>query len=93
MNRTIVLIGIGGLPCSIPRYLTASLFTEIFPSHFPYGTFIVNVVGCLLDGIICGPSERYKWLTADFPYKRILRWIAESVVKHFKVPVLVVPSK
>lgn len=93
MNRTNVLIGIGGLPGSISRYLTASLFTKISHSHFPYGTFIVNVVGCLLDGIICGPSKRYKWLTADFPYNRILWRIAENVVRHFKVPVMVVPLK
>ena len=66
MNRTIVLIGIGGLLGSISRYLTASLFAKVFSSPFPYGTFIVNVVGCLIIGIIYGISERYNWLSADW---------------------------
>lgn len=65
MNRTIILIGIGGLFGSISRYLTASFFTRVFPSAFPYGTFIVNIVGCLLIGVFYGLSERYNWFTPD----------------------------
>lgn len=65
MNRTIILIGIGGLLGSIARYLTASYFTKVLPSPFPYGTFIVNIAGCLLIGIFYGLSERYKWFTPD----------------------------
>ncbi|MEO6833788.1 MAG: fluoride efflux transporter CrcB [Chitinophagaceae bacterium] len=65
MNRSIILIGIGGLLGSIARYLLASFFTKLFPSAFPYGTFIVNIVGCLLIGIFYGLSERYNWFTPD----------------------------
>lgn len=65
MNRTIILIGIGGLLGSIARYLAASFFTKIFSSSFPYGTFIVNIVGCLLIGIFYGLSEHYNWFTPD----------------------------
>lgn len=65
MNRTIILIGIGGLLGSIARYLAASFFTKALPSTFPYGTFIVNIVGCLLIGIFYGLSERYDWFSPD----------------------------
>lgn len=66
MNRIIILIGIGGSLGSILRYLTAAYFTKVFPSAFPYGTFIVNVSGCLLIGIFYGLSERFNWLIPEW---------------------------
>ena len=96
MNRTIVLIGIGGLLGSISRYLTASLFTKVFPSSFPYGTFIVNVVGCLLIGIIFGLSERLIVIGTHGQtglQHLLMGSISENVVRHSKIPVMVVPSK
>ena len=62
MNRFVILVGIGGLLGSIARYLAASFLTKTFPSAFPYGTFAVNIVGCLIIGIIFGLSERFDWL-------------------------------
>ncbi len=66
MNRTLVLIGAGGLIGSVCRYWAASFFTKIFPSLFPYGTFIVNISGCLLIGIFYGLSEHYEWFTSEW---------------------------
>lgn len=68
MSRILFLIGTGGLIGSIARYLTASYFTKVFPSAFPYGTFIVNVVGCLIIGIVFGLSERFTWLTPEWRF-------------------------
>lgn len=62
MNRFVILVGIGGLFGSIARYLAASFLTKTFPTAFPYGTFAVNVVGCLIIGVIFGLSERFDWL-------------------------------
>lgn len=66
MSRILFLIGTGGLIGSIARYLAATYFTKVFPSAFPYGTFIVNIVGCLIIGIIFGISERFSWLTPEW---------------------------
>lgn len=66
MSRILLLIGTGGLIGSIARYLAATYFTKVFPSAFPYGTFIVNIVGCLIIGIIFGISERFSWLTPEW---------------------------
>lgn len=66
MNRILILIGVGGLLGSVSRYLAAVFFTKIFSSAFPYGTFVVNVVGCLLIGIIYGLSERFSWVTPEW---------------------------
>lgn len=62
MNRYVFLVGIGGLLGSIARYLSASFVIRIVSSAFPYGTFAVNIVGCLIIGVVFGLSERFDWL-------------------------------
>lgn len=66
MSRMLILTGIGGLLGSVCRYLATLFFTKAFPSSFPYGTFIVNISGCLLIGIFYGLSEQYKWFTPEW---------------------------
>jgi CrcB protein len=66
MKKIIILVGIGGMIGSIARYLTSTYFTKAFPSAFPYGTFAVNIFGCLVIGIIYGLTERYNWFTSDW---------------------------
>jgi CrcB protein len=66
MNRTILLIGFGGLLGTIGRYLTAVYFARLIPSSFPYGTFVVNLLGCFVIGIIYGLADRYSWLTPEW---------------------------
>lgn len=62
MNKSLILVAIGGLAGSVARYLAASFVDKMFSSAFPYGTFTVNLVGCLLIGIVVGLSERFDWL-------------------------------
>ncbi len=54
MIKTLLLIGIGGGMGSILRYLTSLLAAKYFEGSFPLGTFIANIVGCLLIGIFLG---------------------------------------
>lgn len=56
--RTLLIIGTGGLIGSIFRYLVARSVQEKFETVFPYGTLSVNILGCLLIGIILSWSER-----------------------------------
>ena len=63
MIRTLLLVGTGGFLGSISRYLASRLLQNTIPSSFPYGTFFVNIAGCLLIGIIYGLSERSSLLT------------------------------
>ncbi len=54
----ILLVGFGGFFGSICRYLVIDLFQKANPNTFlPYGTLIVNVVGCLIIGLLYGMSE------------------------------------
>lgn len=63
MIKTLLLIGSGGFLGSISRFLTSRFLQNNFPSAFPFGTFVVNISGCLLIGIIYGFSERSSLLT------------------------------
>ncbi|MBN9352348.1 MAG: fluoride efflux transporter CrcB [Chitinophagaceae bacterium] len=65
MNRTLLLVGIGGFLGSISRYGLALWMTRFFPSSFPSGTFTVNIFGCFLIGLFYGLSERYDWFTPE----------------------------
>jgi CrcB protein len=51
------LIGSGGFIGSVLRYWTSVNAYKIFGEKFPYGTFVVNVLGCLLIGFIVEISE------------------------------------
>jgi len=58
MLKTLLFIGSGSFLGGIARYLTARTVQNSFASAFPYGTMVVNVLGCLLIGLIFGVSER-----------------------------------
>lgn len=56
MIKNILLIGLGGGLGSIARYLIQRWAYTVFSHPFPWGTFGVNVIGCLLIGIFWGIS-------------------------------------
>ncbi len=51
-------VAAGGAIGSAGRYLLAGLVHRFTSAYFPYGTFAVNVVGCLLFGLIFGLTEQ-----------------------------------
>jgi CrcB protein len=54
----ILIVGLGGFLGSISRYLVGGLVHRVFPfTAFPYGTLVVNVLGCLLIGFTVGLVE------------------------------------
>ena len=59
MIRDIVIVGIGSGIGGICRYLI-SLAMNHAGNGFPWGTFAVNVAGCLLIGILWGVTNRFQ---------------------------------
>lgn len=53
----VALVALGGAIGSASRYLLAGAVHQVAPSTFPYGTFVVNVIGCLAFGLLAGVSE------------------------------------
>jgi CrcB protein len=57
MKLTLVLwVGLGGALGSSMRYMISYLIQENSSSGFPFGTFTVNIIGCLLIGMLIGFS-------------------------------------
>ena len=56
--RIILLIGIGSFLGGIGRFLLTSFVQNKWMSTFPYGTFLVNVLGCFLIGVVYALSDR-----------------------------------
>mgnify|MGYP001770870416 CR=1 FL=1 len=52
------MIGIGGGVGSVARFLFQKLVHQFYPSVFPLGTFLINMVGCLAIGFIWGLANR-----------------------------------
>jgi CrcB protein len=63
MIKTLLLVGAGGFLGSVSRFLASRLIQSNLPSAFPFGTFFVNITGCLLIGLIYGFSDRSSLLT------------------------------
>lgn len=58
MLKTILYIAIGGALGSVLRYLTSIIVNKYWANHFPMATFITNVLGCFLIGLIIGFLEK-----------------------------------
>lgn len=64
--RDILLVGLGGCLGSIARYKLSGLIWHISPQErFPIGTFTVNVLGCLVVGLLAGAAERFGVFGSD----------------------------
>ena len=66
MGRSILFVAIGGAIGSVCRFLAATAIVIWLPFTFPFGTFLVNVVGCFIMGAVVGLAERYIWLHHDW---------------------------
>lgn len=49
---TLILIALGGAAGSVLRYLVGGVVQHLSPRGFPVGTLSVNVLGCLLIGVL-----------------------------------------
>ncbi|MCR5180390.1 MAG: fluoride efflux transporter CrcB [Bacteroidaceae bacterium] len=56
MFREILLVGAGSFFGGSARYLVSYILRSA--AGFPWGTFVVNVLGCLLIGLLWGWSSR-----------------------------------
>ncbi len=69
MFKALLFVGLGGGIGSVFRYLASVLTQKYVQSAFPWATFIVNVLGCLIIGLLIGilakqeaENTTVKWL-------------------------------
>ena len=53
---TLLLVVLGGAVGAPVRYLADRAVTALLPGPFPWGTFVVNVVGSLLLGLLAAAA-------------------------------------
>ena len=64
--NSLLAVGVGGFFGAITRYLLAVSVDEyIKPEQFPFGIFIVNIIGCLLIGLLAGIFELKGWMNVE----------------------------
>ncbi|HET9831124.1 MAG TPA: fluoride efflux transporter CrcB [Vicinamibacterales bacterium] len=54
----LLAIALGGAIGSVARYLLSTFVLRVSGTLFPLGTFVVNVLGCLVFGAIAGASSQ-----------------------------------
>ncbi len=62
MFRNLLFVGAGGAVGSIARYGIGYIVSKYVSHPFPIGTFAVNIIGCLVIGILFGLVGRNQWL-------------------------------
>lgn len=66
MLKLILIIGTGSFIGGVLRFLSSRFIQNSVFSSFPYGTFMVNILGCLFIGIFYGISERGNMMSAEW---------------------------
>lgn len=66
----ILLVGLGGFAGAVARYLLGGwVLHQTLSAKFPWSTFAVNLLGCLIIGLLSGLAERLDWFS---PSMRLL---------------------
>ena len=63
--RLLLMVGFGGFLGSSSRYLIQKYLSVSVQSAFPISTLLINLVGCLLIGILFGISNKYEIMSAE----------------------------
>ncbi len=58
-----MVVGVGGATGSCLRYLISYFSQKVWGASFPWWTLLVNVIGCLIMGLLMGYSSRNITLT------------------------------
>lgn len=66
MLRTILIVGAGGFIGSVMRYLVQVLLERTSESSFPWGTFIANIAGSFIIGMVFALSQKGNLLSAEW---------------------------
>jgi CrcB protein len=62
----LLIVGTGGFFGAILRYLVSGWVYYLCGTGLPYGTFAVNILGCLIFGLLAGLMQSREILTHNF---------------------------
>lgn len=61
----LLFVGAGGFLGSVARALLSNFVQQTSDSQFPYGTLVVNVLGCLVIGLLAQLGEAREVFSAE----------------------------
>lgn len=64
MNK-FILLAVGGTAGTVARYLLGGAVYGITGTAFPYGTLVINLLGCLIVGFLAALTEERFLLGSD----------------------------
>jgi len=62
MLRAFLLVGVGGATGSMLRYAIGLAVNKVTTMPFPLATFLINILGCFLIGLLFGIAEKQSWM-------------------------------
>lgn len=60
--KTFLFVGLGGAAGSVARYGVSLAVNKYWSQPYPLATFLINITGALLIGLLFGLSSRNQWL-------------------------------
>ncbi len=58
MLKSLLLVGTGGFFGSVARYAVAYAVGKMVSTTFPLGTFLINIAGCFIIGLLYGLFQK-----------------------------------
>lgn len=65
MIRILMIIGAGSFLGGVSRFLVSRAVQNSADSGFPFGTMVVNILGCLIIGIVYGVADKGTVITPE----------------------------
>lgn len=65
MVKQLFIAGFGGFVGTALRFLVSRYFHLNLPTDFPWGTFLINILGSFLIGLFYGLSEKEDFMSPD----------------------------
>ena len=59
MLKSMIIVGIGSFIGGSLRYVTSTMMKNVCGQNFPWGTLTVNLLGCLVFGLIFALFSKY----------------------------------
>ncbi len=66
MVKSLLIAGLGGFIGTVLRFLISRYIQVAYVSVFPWGTFVINILGSLMIGIVFGLSEKGNFLSPEW---------------------------
>lgn len=66
MLKSLLIIGTGSFVGGVVRYLLSRVIQNNIISVFPYGTFVVNVLGCFIIGLVYAFANKGNIINAEW---------------------------